>query len=281
MSDNHPETRTDGLFYDEAGGGTPIVLLHCGAGSSSNWGAVSEDLSTTYRILAPDLLGYGRNQPWPRDADLTRDSELVNVAALFDIAGEPVHLVGHSYGGTVAINAAKRFPERIASLTLIEPVAFQLLKAAGRPDEWGEIVELANRHLALTAEGRDMEAAEAFITYWTTTSTWRHISAAMRENIARTMTKIAAEWRLMFRVENDLGQIAAIMAPTLLICGGLTVKPARQVIETLRLALPRASYLEIADAGHMSPLTHPAAVADAIRAHIASVGAQAILPLST
>ena len=95
--------------------------------------------------------------------------------------------------------------------------------------------------------------------------------AAVRDSIIRTMPKVAAEWRLMFALRDDLDTIAGIHAPTLLICGGRTRKPARRVMEKIHSALPEANYLEIADAGHMSPLSHPAVVAGAIRDHIDSV----------
>jgi pimeloyl-ACP methyl ester carboxylesterase len=78
----------------------------------------------------------------------------------------------------------------------------------------------------------------------------------------------------MFAAEDDLEVIAGIGAPTLLICGGRTRRPAQRVVEVLRRALPHAHYREIADAGHMSPLTHPAAVAEAIRGHLDSANAQ-------
>jgi len=68
--------------------------------------------------------------------------------------------------------------------------------------------------------------------------------------------------------------IAEIEAPTLLICGGRTRAPARRVVELLRKALPDARHHEIADAGHMSPLSHPADIAAAIQRHVGSIDAQ-------
>jgi pimeloyl-ACP methyl ester carboxylesterase len=224
------------------------------------------------RALAPDLLGYGRSDPWPRSAALRPQDELGVIEALLGMVGQPVHLVGHSYGGTVALSAARRYPQRVASLTLIEPVAFHLLRQADEPDGWREIAALAERHLALVGAGRDAEAAEAFTTYWMGPPAWQQMAGAARDAIVRTMPKVAAEWQLMFAAENDPEAVARIDAPTLLICGGRTRSPARRVVDVLRSALPRARYLEIGDAGHMSLLTHPAAVADAIRSHVASIG---------
>jgi len=268
------ETREGDRFYREAGAGEPVVFLHCSSGSSGAWAPVMEHLAPGYRLLAPDLLGYGRNAPWPRKAALAPDGELGVVEALLDVAGQPVHLVGHSYGGTVALSAASRFPRRVASLTLIEPVAFQLLRGADELDGWREIAALAERHLALVSQGLDAAAAEAFVTYWTGPKAWQRMPDAARDSAVQSAVKVAAEWLLMFAAENDLDAIGGIEAPTLLVCGGRTRRPARRVVEIVCQALPHARYHEIADAGHMSPLTHPADVAEAIRRHVGAVNPQ-------
>ena len=270
------ETREGDRFYREAGVGEPVVFLHCSSGSSGAWAPVMEHLGPGYRLLAPDLLGYGRNAPWPRQAALAPDGELPAVEALLDVAGQPVHLVGHSYGGTVALSAASRFPRRVASLTLIEPVAFQLLRGADELDGWREIAALAEHHLALVGQGLDAAAAEAFVTYWTGPRAWLRMPDAARDSAVRSAVKVAAEWLLMFATEDDLNEIASIEAPTLLVCGGRTRTPAQRVVEILRQALPHARHHEIADAGHMSPLTHPACIAESIQHHVGAVNAIAL-----
>jgi len=275
MTYHHLETKEGDRFYREAGAGEPIVLLHCSSGSSGAWLPVMEHLGRGYRALAPDLLGYGRSAPWSRDAVLLPGAELGVIRALLDVVRRPAHLVGHSYGGTVALDAARRFPQRVASLTLIEPVAFHLLRRADDPDGWREIRTLAQQHLELLGAGKDAAAAEAFVDYWTGPKAWQQMPEAARDNAVRSTAKVAAEWRLMFATADDLETIAGITAPTLLICGGRTRRPARRVVEVLREALPHARHCEIADAGHMSPLTHPAAVADAIRRHLASIASDA------
>src|SRR5262249_7946123 len=171
-------------------------------------------------------LGYGRNAPWPRDLPLASDGELEVLETVLDVAGQPAHLVGHSYGGTVALNAAWRFPQRVASLTLIEPVAFHLLRRAADPDGWREIAALAERHVALVREGRDAAAAEAFVTYWSGPKAWQLMPDAARDSAIRSAAKVGAEWRLMFAAEDDLDAVAGIEAPTLLVCGGRPRLPA-------------------------------------------------------
>src|SRR6516225_1212976 len=204
MTYHRLETREGDRFYREAGAGEPIVFLHCSAGSSGAWVPVMTELGRDYRVLAPDLLGYGRSAPWPRDVPLASDGELGVLEALLDVIGRPVHVVGHSYGGTVALSAAQRFPLRVASLTLIEPVAFHLLRRADERDGWREIAALAERYLALIREGQDAAAAEAFVTYWTGPKAWQQMPGAARDSAVRSAAKVAAEWLLMFATEDNL-----------------------------------------------------------------------------
>jgi pimeloyl-ACP methyl ester carboxylesterase len=257
-----------------AGEGPAVVLLHCSAGSGAAWLRIMEVLKRRYLAFAPDLLGYGATTGWPMEAPLRLAHELRLIAAVTEHAGEPVHLVGHSYGGSLALSAARRLPGRIASLTLIEPVAFQILRLAGDP-HWAEIRALGERHVALAGAGRHAEAAHAFIDYWMGDGTWAAMPAPRRGEIIGTMPKVAAEWGLAFTSDEAVEQFADLAMPTLMICGGRTRAPARRALDLLRATLPGAAYLELADAGHMSPMTHGPAVAQALLAHFAARDARA------
>lgn len=267
-------TKEGERFFREAGVGAPVVLLHCSAGSSAAWLPVMNDLCRDYRLLAPDLLGYGRGAPWPAGKVLLQDEELGFVDALLALAGRPVHLVGHSYGGAIALRAAIRFAPQIASLTLIEPVAFHLLRQAGAPDGWGEIAALAERHVGLAVEGRDAAAADMFLSYWMGAQA-AQLPEASRDTAVRTAAKVAAEWQLMFAMADDRDALARLDLPTLLVCGGCTRTPARRVIEELRTILPAVTCHELPKAGHMSPMTHPADIAHLIRQHVGRIACAA------
>src|SRR5262249_60129171 len=109
MTYHRLETKEGDRFYRGAGAGEPILLLHCSSGSSGAWLPVMEHLVQVYHVLAPDLLGYGRSAPWPRDAVLAPDAELAVVRTLLNLAGRPegrrLHLVGHSYADTHPLHA--------------------------------------------------------------------------------------------------------------------------------------------------------------------------------
>jgi pimeloyl-ACP methyl ester carboxylesterase len=252
----------------QAGSGAPVVLLHCGAGSSKSFLPIIEDLSRDFQVIAPDLLGYGANPPWERGARYHLDMDVDLILPRFMEAQEPVHLVGHSYGGAVAIRAATRFSDRIASLTLIEPVVFQLLRDGGNQESWDEIAELANNQIRLVADGRDGDAAESFITYWIGAEGWNALPQNARASIVRGMPILAMQWVNMFESPDDRSEVSRISVPVLLVKGSLTKKSTSDIIECLKRLLPQAQYFEVASAGHMSPQTHPASICAAIRGQV-------------
>src|SRR4051794_38237412 len=101
-----------GIACTEAGSGQPVVLLHGSACSGRQWRDLTGRLEDRFRVLAPDLHGHGESDAWPGPAPLTLAGEAAIVAALANLAGEPIHLVGHSYGAAVALHFAQAHPDR-------------------------------------------------------------------------------------------------------------------------------------------------------------------------
>src|SRR5690349_5114417 len=86
-----------------------------------------ERLAGSFRVLACDMSGCGRSPAFPAHLPYTLDEEVAFLDPAFESAGDSFHLVGHSYGGAVALKAALRHRGRLQSLTLFEPVLFSLL----------------------------------------------------------------------------------------------------------------------------------------------------------
>ena len=254
--------------YQDAGSGTPIILAHCSGGTHALWSPLIGTLDHRYRVLAPDLLGYGRSEPWPVNARLHPWSDLGALLALAEHADEPVHLVGHSYGGTVALEAARILGPRVKSLTLIEPVAFHLLRLTGRDREWREITGVGERLTSALRQRRDRGAASVYVKYWVGRMRWWSMSASARRGVVQTVGKVGAEFELVSHLNASIGDYRAIHVPTRLIVGERTPKPARAIAEELVHILPDSHLRVIARAGHMSPVTHPEAVAALTAEHI-------------
>lgn len=103
----------------EQGAGPPVLLLHGNPDTSAAWAGVIDALAPTFRCIAPDLPGFGASTA-PEGFDYSLDGLVAFMEALYAslAIGEPVHVVGHDFGGLIAAAWISRFPQRAASVTL-------------------------------------------------------------------------------------------------------------------------------------------------------------------
>ena len=183
--------------------------------------------------------------------------------------GTPVHLVGHSYGGGVALKIAHEHPDLVLSLTLIEPSCFHLL--AGDPQDaefQSEITTLANAVIDAVSSGNYWEGTEQFVDYWSGANSWAAMSHKLKMRLCQTLGKVVLDFRALFNEPAELGDYANITCPVLVLCGEYARGPNRRIVEILADVLPRVTLQMIPRAGHMSPVTHPEVVNGAILDHL-------------
>jgi 2-hydroxy-6-oxo-octa-2,4-dienoate hydrolase len=125
--------------YHDEGTGKAVVLLHgSGPGVSAwtNWKRVIPALSDQYRVIAPDMAGFGYTE---RNPALSYDIKLWvrHLIALLDgLAVEKASLVGNSFGGSLALAAASRFPERFDRLVLMGTPCDKFVMTPGLRAGW-------------------------------------------------------------------------------------------------------------------------------------------------
>ena len=104
------------LYYEVAGGGQPIVLLHAGVADSRQWNNEFPALARRYRVLRCDLRGFGRSEPVADEF-----SYLADLLALLDYVGfdAPVVLIGCSLGGVLAMDFALEHATRAKALVMV------------------------------------------------------------------------------------------------------------------------------------------------------------------
>ncbi|HVO16736.1 MAG TPA: alpha/beta hydrolase [Alphaproteobacteria bacterium] len=266
--------RTDHLhiFYADHGFGPNVLLLHSSGGSHRQWLTLIGDNAVNNRFLAPDLIGYGQTRDLSGRA-FAPEREVELVLALLECAPGPIDIVGHSYGGVVALDAALALGPRVRSLTLIEPVAFHVLRTAGSP-AWVEIAALARRHIAYVEEGDVEGAAEIFMGYWIGRNAWAAMPLPQKRAIVGGMAKIADEWRGMLAATTDATHYAGIAAPVRFLCSARMTPAVRAATDLLQAILPGADRVTLEGGGHLAPITHPALVNTRIMAHIADARAR-------
>lgn len=245
----------DIAFLDE-GEGPSVLLAHCSAASHREWAPLIDRLKDDWRILAPDFIGYGQSGPWPAEKPFSIEADVDALLAVADEAGEPLHLVGHSYGAALALEAARSLKDKVKSLTLVEPVSFHLLRLEDLP-EWQDVEALGQAVLDPVAKGDDKKAAAAFMGYWLGRWRWWIAPERFKNAIAATIPKVALEFSIAIDAKSTALDYAEIAAPTLLIKGSKTPPPTRAVTDLLGKTLPNVEVTTLKGAGHMSPFTHP------------------------
>lgn len=128
------------INYHDTGSGAPVLLIHgSGPGVSAwaNWRGVIPPLGETYRVIAPDMVGFGytrTDQPAAFDVECWVDL----VVQLLDRLGLPkVHVVGNSFGGAIALHLARRHPQRVDKLVLMGAVSLPFPLTPGLDKVWG------------------------------------------------------------------------------------------------------------------------------------------------
>ena len=103
------------------------LFLHCSGSGPRQWQPITAALACHVDCVAPTLIGYGEGESWRGGQPLTLDDEVDHLAEHLYANPDGVHLVGHSYGAAIALQAALRHPHQVRSLTLYEPVRFSML----------------------------------------------------------------------------------------------------------------------------------------------------------
>ncbi len=261
------------VAYAATGSGETVLLLHATASAGAQWQALAETLRSGWRVVAPDLYGYGESDPWPGHAlfALAEEAALAD-AVLADIGRGRLHLIGHSYGGAVALRFAMQQPERLQSLTLIEPVAFHLLREeTPRPanrDLFIEVMEVAALVSGAAASGDYRRAMARFVDYWNGKGTWLRVKPELQAALARHTPKVALDFWATTTETTPRAAYERIAVPTLILSGSCSPRPTRRIAELLAQSLPDSRLQTIEGAGHMLPLTHKEAVNAAVLAHL-------------
>jgi pimeloyl-ACP methyl ester carboxylesterase len=173
------------IDYDEEGSGPTILFVPGSWGTGSAWRGVIGGRKGRFRVVTTSLLGYGgtKERRTTTDASIERQVEILEAVARR--AEGPVHLVGHSYGALACLALAMRRAAPLASLTVIEPVAFGLLKQASELELDQQFITIRDRYFQAFESG-DKEAARWVIDFFTGQGTFNGLPPRMRDHIVAT-----------------------------------------------------------------------------------------------
>ena len=169
----------------------------------------------------------------------------------------------------MALRFALDHPDRLRSLSLIEPSCFHILKDAGCESYLlDEIQAIANKVNRGVICGDYHSAMAVFIDYWCGVGTWESLGPVKKDRYASFAVQVTHHFWSLIEAGTPLRAYAAVDTPTLILCGTASPKPSRAITRLLTETLPQARHRTIRNANHMSPITHPHAVNPVILDHL-------------
>jgi pimeloyl-ACP methyl ester carboxylesterase len=264
-------------YHSRMAGDINTLALHCSGASGRQWRRLQDQGAGAIRLIAPDLYGLGSVGQWHGQHAFSLADEAERILSLPELGKSPLHLVGHSYGGGVALKIAAMSPERIASLSLYEPSAFHLLHVLGPRGRaaFGDIRRVARAVADGLVTGDYQAGAREFVDYWNGPGSWAAMKPELQADMVRYVPKACLDFRALFDEDTPRAAYRAFRFPVLVMRGEFAPAPTRVVAEGLRDLIPGAASAIIAGAGHMGPFTHFQAVNERILAHIGqAAGAQ-------
>mgnify|MGYP002639493778 CR=1 FL=1 len=255
--------RKTGIRY--GGEGEPAVLLHCSLAHSGAWAGVMAGLADRLAMVAIDLPGHGATEFDP--AQDIQDQACETTIAVLERMEAPAHLIGHSFGATVALRCAVERPDLVASVSMYEPVYFSLL-AAGNPDAYAQEMKDAEAFAKHLLASEWQQAAEAFLNRWGSHGGFQVMPEAQQQYMLKTIPMILENTHSV--IEDRVGpvtlqNIRQLDMPCLLMEGGRSPESIRLLNDLLEAALPSVQRRVFETTGHMGPLSHAPEFARVVR----------------
>lgn len=247
-----------------------VIALHCAGGSPGQWEELGFRLDSSYWLHTPSHIGSEANNAWDNKRPFTLADEAVQSLRLIDKTDAAIHLVGHSYGGALALHIALARPHRIASVTIYEPCAFHLLAQSGSAsasENW-EIQKLSRYIAERLSCGDNTAAMSRFVDYWSGPGVWEALKPEKQEVLKRWAPTANLEFEAIINEKADADMCRKLTMPIKILQGTQSPTPVKAVASSLENLLPHCTVEQLTDLGHMGPITHGSYVAGLIADHI-------------
>ena len=246
------------IAYEKTGEGPPLVLVHGTPDDHTYWETVQPTLAKCCTVYSMDRRGRGQSGD---AAEYRLELEFADVAAVVDMIDQPVILLGHSYGGLIALEAALR-TQNLSKLIVYEPPIF-----SGGQKRGGPLLETLPKIEASLDEGKNEQALLLFL------EDLLAMSSAEIESLRAT-----PYWQVMLNAaptlprelhapaeyEFDASRFRQLAVPALLLSGGESPVSFKEAVSTLERSLADSRVTVLDGQGHDAAQTAPDLFADEV-----------------
>ncbi|MDA1323633.1 MAG: alpha/beta hydrolase [Proteobacteria bacterium] len=258
------------ISYREAGGGTPVVILHGLGGRSESWAPHYDGLSDRYRVIGWDAPGYNDSSEMPDDEPLIPDYVKV-IKRFTDALGlDRFHLVGHSVGTVLAAGFHQSYPEQLISLTLAEAV----IGSGGQPRD--------KQDAAIAARRKDFETLG--VAEVARTRTPNSLSPSADPAVIEKAVQFAAQAKVpgqlklaaaLIRV-TIFDHVAPLACPGLIVAGSDDRSAPPEFVKQIADAYPGIKHHTIDGIGHQIAFEKPKKFVGLLRDHLDAAESSAL-----
>jgi len=258
------------LAYTDEGSGDPIVCIHGSWDNHQSWDDVAEVLRKDYRVVTYDRRGHSASTDVPGQGRLSEDvqdaRDLIEALNL-----GPAHIIGHSYGATVAITLASMFPDTTLSLFVHEPPVFSLLTGNSELEELRtESMSLMKQAAGFAEKGEIELAAKLFVEHVAFgEGSWENLFCSRaRAIILSNVDSWVDQFKDPERLAVDVTTLCDYPNNITFSTGTNSFRTYREVTKKISELLPQANVATIKGGAHGAHISHPDLVSKAIRAHL-------------
>jgi pimeloyl-ACP methyl ester carboxylesterase len=258
------------IDYDESGSGPTVVLVPGSCSNGAAWRPVIAALDGGFRCVTTSLLGYGATAERRSESDPAIDYEAEVLEAVIRRAGGAVHLVGHSFGGLVALVVALRRKVHLASLVIVEAPCAELLQERGEFEYYRAFQAMTDAYFADFAGGNAVAIAR-MIDFYGGAGTFASWPQRVRDYAVATTPVNILDWASAYGFPLSAASLAAIDLPVLVVRGGASHAGVQRANALLGTCVNGATLATIDGAAHFMIASHADAVARLIAGHIDGV----------
>ena len=264
------------IDYQVCGSGPTVVLVPGSCSTGAAWRSLISAWDSRFRCVTTSLLGYGgtAERRSTHDPSISHEADALEWV-IRRASGGSVHLVGHSFGGLVALAVALRNRVRLASLVIIEAPAVELLRERGEQQLYRAFRHMTEAYFAAYENG-DAEAIAAMIDFYGGAGTFASWPPRVRAYAVQMTAVNILDWASAYGFPLSAEALATIEIPTLVLRGGASHPAMQRANGLLFECMNRAALATIDCAAHFMIATHAGEVGRLIGEHVDGVESRGI-----